>query len=67
MITDSSCGIERSAWKEISEPSAYSSSSSVTTLDIQSGWRISSMSVQAEVPEEVWWPAKSIEMKTPVM
>ena len=63
----SSTGIERSAWKDTSEPSAYSSSSSATTSVIDSGWRISSISAQDAVPDEVWWPANIIEMKMPVM
>ena len=31
-----------------------------------SGWRSSSISVQAAVPEVVWWPANIIEMNMPV-
>ena len=31
-----------------------------------SGWRISSIRVQAAVPEVVWWPANIIEMNMPV-
>jgi hypothetical protein len=46
-------GIERSAWNEISEPSAYRSSSSATTSFIASGWRISSIIAHAAVPELV--------------
>ena len=31
-----------------------------------SGWRSSSMSVHAAVPDVVWWPANIIEMNMPV-
>ena len=49
------------------DESSESESSSSTTRFMTSGFRSSSMSVQAAVPDVVWWPANIIEMNIPVI
>ena len=66
LIADSSTGISRSAWK-LTGARRRTARPARRTSAKTSGWRSSSMRVQAAVPDVVWWPANIVEMNSPVI